>query len=849
VLRLALKGLRARKLRSVLTGVAIVLGAAMIAGTFILTDQVSGAFDEIFAKANQGTDVILTQKTAFNSQQQQAGPLPESLVATVRKVPGVALAEGQIGALGALVVDGKSAGPAGGAPPLVFSTPSDRFNSNTLVAGAFPARHGEVAVDKALADRKHLKVGQEAALSTRIGAQPVTISGIFKFGNASSIGGATLVAVTLKDAQAWYDREGQVSTIIVAAEPGVSANELARRVQAAVPSNVLVETGTENASRQAEDVNNGISFIKDFLFVFIFIALLVGAFVIYNVFSITVAQRTRELAMLRTVGASRWQLLRSVLAEAFIIGLIASIVGIALGVVFAKGVTAMFDAAGFGLPTAGIEIKQRTIVIPLLVGTVVTVFAALVPALRATRIPPIAALREGATLPRSRFSRYYEVIGGLIALIGIAAIAQGFASNGSVSTRLGLIALGALAVLIGVGALMRFVIRPLARVIGWPLQKIAGNSGRLGRENAMRNTSRTATTALALMVGVSFVVFLSVFVAGLKSSFIDALDNTLKSDLIIISEGFTPLPSGAVDAVRSAQGVDSAIGVGGAEVKIGSGGTDQLSAVDPAQAASLVKFDWQNGGSDALLGQLGTDGAIVERDFAKTHNLTNGGTFKITTVDGKTRTLRVLGEYRDPQLFTGFVVSNDAYHSLFRDTDVDVVLARFAPGVSTATGKDSVVTALKTTYPSAKVRTNSEYKDFIGKQINQILTIFYALLAFAVVISLFGVLITLLLSVYERTREIGMMRAIGTTRGQLRSMVLSESVITCAIGGLIGIGVGLLFGYLIAKGLEDQGINFSVPGVTIVVVFILAVLAGVLAALAPARRAAKLQPLEALHYE
>ena len=629
----------------------------------------------------------------------------------------------------------------------------------------------------------------------------------------------------------------------------MSANELARRVQAAVPSNVLVETGTENATRQAGDINDGISFIKDFLFVFIFIALLVGGFVIFNVFSITVAQRTRELAMLRTVGASRWQLLRSVLTEAFLIGLIASIVGIALGVLFAKGVTAMFDAAGFGLPTAGIEIKQRTIVIPMLVGTIVTVLAALVPALRATRIPPIAALREGATLPRSRFSRYSPILGGVIALLGIAGIAQGFSSDGSVSTRLGLIAGGALLVLGGVGALMRFVVRPLARVMGWPLEKIAGNSGRLGRENAMRNTSRTATTALALMVGVSFVVFLSVFVAGLKSSFIDALDNSLRSDLIIISEGFTPLPAGAVDAVRSAQGVESAIGVGGAEVKIGAGGTDQLSAVDPAQAASLVKFDWQNGGSDALLGRLGTDGAIVERDFAKTHNLTTGKSFKITTVDGKTANLRVLGEYRDPQLFTGFVVSDHAYDALFRDTDVDVVLARFKPGVSTSAGKDSVATALKTTYPSAKVRTNAEYKDFIGKQINQILTIFYALLAFAVVISLFGVLITLLLSVYERTREIGMMRAIGTTRGQLRSMVLSESVITCAIGGLIGIGVGLLFGYLIAKGLADEGINFSVPTGTIVVVFILAVLAGVLAALAPARRAAKLQPLEALHYE
>ena len=849
MLKFALKALRTRKLRSVLTGIAILLGTAMIAGTFILTDQVSGAFDDIFKKANEGTDVILTQKTAFESQQQQPGPLPESLVATVNAVPGVALAEGQIASLGALVVNGKYVGPTSGAPPLVFSTPSDRFNSNTIVAGTFPGKHGDVAIDKGLADREKLKVGQRVGLTTRIGQQPVTITGIFKFGDATSIGGATLTAVTLADAQAWYDRNGQVSTILVAADPGVSATDLASRVQAAVPANVLVETGTANASRQAGDVNDNLDFLKQFLFVFALIALLVGAFIIFNVFSITVAQRIRELAMLRTIGASRWQLLRSVLAEAFVIGLIASIVGVGVGVLFAKGITALFDAAGFGLPTTGLQIKPRTILVPIAVGTVVTVLAALIPGLRATKIPPIAALREGATLPRSRWSRFSPYFGGLFVVLGILSIASGFASDGAVGQRIGAIAGGALMILAGVGMLIRFVIRPLARTLGWPLQKLAGNSGRLGRENTMRNTSRTATTAAALMVGVGLVVFISVFVAGLKSSFIDALDNTLRSDLIVINDGFTPLPAGVVPASERAAGVASALGVGFAEVRLDSGTTEQLSAVDPAGAAALVKFDWQNGGSDALLGQLGTDGAIIERDFAKTHNLRTGTTFGITTLDGKRARFTVLGEYRDPQLFTGFIVANAAYDTLVPDKDVGVLLVKFNDGVATSTGKASVESALKAAYPAAKVRTNQEYKDFVGKQINQILTIFYALLAFSIVISLFGVLITLLLAVYERTREIGMLRAIGTTRGQIRSIIFSESAITCAIGGLVGIAVGLLFGYLIARGLENEGIQFSVPVGTIITVFVLAVLAGLLAAVAPARRAAKLQPLEALHYE
>lgn len=848
--KLALKSLRARKLRSILTGVAILLGAAMIAGTFILTDQVSGAFDDIFQKANEGTDVILTSKTLFDTQQQQAEPLPESLVATVQKVPGVALAEGQVGALGALVVDGKYVGPTSGAPPLVFSTPSDRFNSNTIVAGTFPTKSGEVAIDKQLADQEKLTVGQQVALTTRVGAQPVTISGIFKFGDATSIGGATLTAVTLADAQRWFDREGQVSTILVAAAPGVSPNVLAARIQSAVPDTVLVETGQDNAARQSGDINDNLGFLKQFLFVFAVIALLVGAFIIFNVFSITVAQRIRELAMLRTVGASRTQLLRSVIGEAFIIGLVSSIIGIGVGVLFAKGVTALFDRAGFGLPTTGIEIQPRTIWIPLLVGTLVTMLAAFIPALRATKIPPVAALREGFVLPRSLWSKISPFVGLLFAVLGVLGIAAGFSSDGAVSARIGAIAGGALLVLFGVGMLMRFVIRPLARLTGWPLQKLAGNSGRLGRENAMRNTSRTATTAGALMVGVGLVVFISVFAAGLKASFIDALDKTITGNLIVINEGFTPLAAGSADAAASAPGVAATLGIGFGEVQIDEDtATSSLSAIDPEQATALVRFDWREGGSDALLGQLGTTGALVETDFAKTHDLKVGDAFKITTIDRRTATLNVLGQYRDPTLFTGFVITNATYDTLFTDRDYGVLLVRFADGVDTEVGKAAVVNALSGPYPAAKVRTNQEYKDFVGKQVNGILRIFYALLAFSVVISLFGVLITLLLAVFERTREIGMLRAIGTTRGQMRSMILSESVITCAIGGIIGIGVGLLFGYLIARGLENEGLVFSVPVTTIIVVFILAIVAGVVAALAPARRAAKLQPLEALQYE
>lgn len=848
MLRIALRNLRARKLRFALTGLAIVLGAAMISGTFVLSDQITGAFDELFAKANNGVDVILTKQQAFTSDQgTESGPIPESLVSTVRRVDGVAAADGIVNTSGALVVNGKFVSSEGGAPTIVVSTPSERFRASEIADGRFAEADGEVAVDLALAKREHLKIGQRVGLATRVGVKPVTVVGTFRFANADSIGGATITAITLADAQRWFDREHQVTSVVIAAAPGVSAAGLKNRIQAVVPPGVRVETGDENADRQAETVNNNLGFLTDFLIAFALIAMLVAGFIIFNVFSITVAQRVREMAMLRTIGASRAQLRRTVIVEALVVGLVASIIGIAVGLLFAIALKAIFNAIGFGLPTAGITLKARTIIWPLIVGTGVTLLAAIIPAIRATRIPPVAALREGATLPRSRWSRFTPYLGIAVVLIGVLLIISGFRSSGTQSA-LTLIGLGAFAILIGVGMAMRLLIRPIAGAVGWPLARLFGNSAQLGRQNTVRDPARTASTATALMIGIGLVVFVAVFVNGLKNSFFDALDKTVRSQLIIISDNFQSLPPGIVDAARQADGVESALGVGFLEVEV-DGKRSSLNAVDPAAARAAVRFDWQRGGSDALLDQLGTDGAIVERSFAEEQNLAVGRRFTVTTIDGKTATYRVIGEYKDPQLFTGFTVSDAAYGRIATDRDIGVLLVGFRPGVSASDGKAAVASALKESYPAAKVRTRSEYKDFINSQIRSILFVFYALLALSVLISLVGVIITLLLSIHERTREIGMMRAVGTLRRQVRAIIRSESVITCAIGGIIGLAVGLFLGWVMIKGLESEGLSFSVPVGTLIAVFVLALIAGVLAAVFPARRAARLNPLEALHYE
>jgi putative ABC transport system permease protein len=850
MLRIALRNLGARKLRFALTALAIVLGTAMISGTFVLTDQISGAFDDIFAKANRGVDVILTKQQAFTSDQgAAAGPLPESLVQTVAGVSGVAAAEGLVDAQGSIVVDGKFVSAQGGAPTIVVSTPKDpRFRASDIEGGRFPTAAGEIAVDVGLAKREKLKVGQKVGLSTRTGVQPVTIVGTFRFADSDAIGGATIVGITLADAQRWFDRENQVTSIVVATTPDASAEAVKQRIQQVVPADVLVETGSENADRQANTVNDNLGFLRNFLFVFGVLAMFVAFFIIFNVFSITVAQRIREMAMLRTIGASRKQLRRSVMVEALVVGIVASIIGIAIGVLFAMALKAIFNAVGFGLPTTGIVLKPRTVIWPLVVGVVVTLLAALMPAFRATRISPVAALREGATLPRSRISRFVPYIGVTLAALGVILIVLGFRSSGAVTGRLALIFFGALFVLFGVGLATRLLIRPIAAAVGWPLARVFGSSAELGRQNAIRDPARTTTTAIALMLGIGATVFLAVFVTGLKESFFDALDKTVRSDLIIISDNFQPLPVGAVDAARGAEGVDSALGVGFLEVEA-DGSRTTLNAVDPAGARSAVKFDWQNGGTDALLDQLGTGNAIIERGFAEDRNLAVGQSFSVTTIDNRKATYRVIGEYKDPQLFTGFTVSDAAYAQIATDRDVGVLLVGFKDGVDPATGKSNVEAALESSYPAAKVRTRAEYKDFINQQITSFLFVLYAMLALVVLISVIGVIITLLLAIHERTREIGMMRAVGAQRRQIRGIIRSESVITCAIGGLVGVGVGLFLGWVMIKGLESEGLSFSVPVTTLIAVFVLAVIVGVLAAALPARRAARLNPLDALHYE
>jgi putative ABC transport system permease protein len=853
--RLVVRGLLTRKLRSVLTAVAIVLGVAMISGTFVLTDQISSAFDDIFQAANKGTDVVVKPNGAFGSDANALVPLyvPQSLVERVKRVPGVRAANGELTENGYLVVGGQLVKPSGGAPAILASEAPD-FRVSTLVTGHFPRAGGapgvpELALDKRLADRKHVKVGQQVQIATATGLHPVRVSGIIKF--PASTGGATIMGATLPVIQKWFGKQGQLSEIRIAADPGVSQQELAKRVRAAVGApRIEVKTGVKDATDQAGDINNAIgSFLTPALLAFGVIALFVGAFIIFNTFSITVAQRLREFAMLRTLGASRRQVLKSVTAEALVIGILSSVIGLACGYLVAIGIGALFSAVGFGLPTNSPSLALRTVVLALIVGVGVTLFASLGPARRATKIPPIAALREGAVLPRGRFARFTPVLAVLLALGGLLLILQGFSGSGSVSQRLLGMGVGALLVFIAVAMLARFVVRPVTRVLGWPLERVAGTTGRLARENAMRNPARTARTAAALMIGLGLVVFVSVFAQGLKDGFRSAVTGSLESNVVMQSSTFLPMPAGAAKVAKDDPDIALVSSIVSDDARLNGGGTHTIEQIDPKTFARVWKLKWKQG-SDATYSALNGRDVLVADDLAKSHKLHLGSTFSLDTRSGKKATYVLRGTYdANNSPLTGFLMAPAAFQKISANRDPVNVFAQTKPGSNPETVVARIQKRLAQTYPIVEIKTNGQFVKAQLDSLNPIIYLLYALLAMSVIISLFGIVNSLVLSIFERTREIGMLRAIGLSRRQTRRMVRYESVITSVIGGILGTVVGLFFGWVMAKGLANQGIEFSVPVGQLIIFLVVSAIAGVLSAILPARRASRVKILEALSYE
>jgi putative ABC transport system permease protein len=851
VIRVALRGLLGRKLRATLTAVAIVLGVAMVSGTYVLTDSIDRAFDNIFTDSRQGSNAVISGKSAFDLSEGSGATAPsfsESLLAEVRRVPDVAEAEGSVDGEAQIIGEDGKAIVYGGAPNLGFSIANgdSRFNPLQLVDGAWPG-DGQVVVDAATADKEGFTIGETVGIQGAGRVQQLEISGIVKFGSVSTIGGATLAGFDLPTAQRIFDKEGKLDEIAVAARSGVSDEQLVQELRQIIPANTEVKTAAEQASSDAEDTDEFISFLQTFLLVFAGVALFVGSFVIANSLSITIAQRTREFATLRTLGASRRQVLSSIIVESLVVGVIASVIGLFLGLGLAKLLFWLFDAVGFTLPNTGLLFETRTIVVALLVGVVVTLLASLRPAIRATRVPPIAAVREGATLPESRFARFRAVGAILLTALGFAALLFGLFGSGLDTTQILLfMGLGALLVFFGVALFASRLVPALATALGWPAARAGGASGQLARSNAKRNPQRTASTAAALMIGLALVTLVAVLGQGIRSTFTDAVDRIFVADYAITAQNnFSPIPIEAAEAAAKAPGVQEVASVRTGEALV-YGKASFITAVTP-NAGSAINLDWKDG-SQAVFSELRADGAFVDDGFAEDHDLTVGSPIELTTPTGKKLDLTVKGIFDPPaggSPFGNVTMSSEAFDENYDQPQNLYSFVETDGGVTEANTR-SLDQALAD-FPNAKAQTRQEFKDNQVSFLNNILNILYVLLALSVVVSLFGIVNTLVLTVFERTRELGMLRAIGMTRRQVRRMIRYESVITALIGAFLGIVLGIVLAGLLVWRVDF--IDFSVPIGQVIVFAIAAVVVGIIAAIFPARRAARLNPLQALQYE
>jgi putative ABC transport system permease protein len=596
----ALKGLLGRKLRAVLTALSVILGVAMVSGSFVLTDSIQQAFHTLFSSSYSSTDAVITGKKLVDYSNSGNATIPASLLTTVRAQPGVARAEGVIsdmsgGALSAKLYDKHGKIITGGGNPTMgvgIDPRATKFNPMHLTSGRWASAYGEVVIDKNAAGKYDFSVGDTTKVAVDAGVFPVKIVGIARYGDVDSLGGATFAVFDVPTAQKLFKLGDSFTAISIQAKEGVAAGTLVSQLRRVTPAVAQVRTGADQAAKDEKDVAGFVKYIRYFLVGFGMVALFVGGFVIFNTLSITVAQRTRELATLRTLGASRRQVLRSVVLEAFAIGLFASLVGLVAGVGLAKGLSSLFSALGLALPEAGLPIETRTIVVPLLLGTVLTVVAGLIPAVRATRVPPISAVREGSDAAHGRGGRTGPIVAGALGVVSAALLGYGFTKHGiPVAQRLVTLVLGFLLLFVALAAIFSRLVRPVVGVIGAPFAKLGGTSGELATFNVKRNPGRTASTAAALMIGITLVSFVALFGRSLQGADESAWKSQVTADYVVTSQnGWDTFPTFAADAGRTAEGVHVLSHVRGDRGRVGSANAG-INGIDPTTIAQVVSVD------------------------------------------------------------------------------------------------------------------------------------------------------------------------------------------------------------------------------------------------------------------
>jgi putative ABC transport system permease protein len=853
MLRATLKGLLSRKLRLLLAVTAVVLGVGFVSAANVLTDSLSAGFDNLFQTINQ--DVAVQVTTEEDTSRDAEPPLlSDADLRRLDTITGVDDVYGDASAEG-LIPFNRDTGKAvqtGGAPSLgVGLDPDELADPDSvlkLAEGEAPDTAGEVAITRHTAQVADVGINDTIRVYVPRLAETrsFTVVGALVYtGDRASLGGETLIGFGVPEAQQlFYGKEGVYSGASVSSDGAVSDTELANRVAAAIPDGFTAKTGEQLAEEQASDIKEGLSFLNWFFLVFGFVALLVGIFLIFNTFNIVVAQRSRELALYRALGASRRQVTGAMLLEALIVGAAGSVLGLLFGVGVAAAMRALFGLLGVELPDAGLVVDPPTVLIAFATGITVTVVSALAPAVRASGVPPVAAMRD---VVRPDKPLRWLVAGGLL-LTAAGAVAIAMALRGMGDATLRVLGLGVLLVFLGVALLSPLLTKPVAGLVGWGLSWGAASS--LGRRNALRNPRRTAVTAAALMIGVTLVATLSLLGASFKATATELLNDRRGADVIINTlnlqaptgkEGFS---ADKLETVRGIDGVESVVPLYLSVAEI-AGEEGFLAATDLAPAARLFAVTAKQGQVRDLAG----DEAVVDTRTAEDNSWAVGDRITIRLAKGGDRTYRLVGTYHSDLGLNGVILDsstsryfagdlvNQGYLKLAPDTNTDAVVAE--------------IEKLMTDYPLVSVADRSDLIRQVNQQIDIALNIFNVLLLVAVLIAFLGILNTLLLSIYERTRELGMLRAIGMARRQVKRMIRVESVIMATFGCALGIGLGLALGYAVALALieEDQLSAVALPGPQLVVFVAVGVIAGLVAAWWPAFRASRLNVLEAIAYE
>ncbi len=842
MLRLVISSVRAHMRRLLSTSLAVCLGVALLAGTMLLGDTLRANFDSLFQSALGSSDAVVRSANTLTTEGEFAQDLIDGSLATeLASIDGVAVVAPQIEGFGQLTgADGEKLGGEG--PPTFAGNWIDDpdLNPYELVEGRAPVASDEVVINKGAADDGDLAIGDRTIVAT---PEPVDVEivGIATFGGEDGLGPTTFTAFSLAGAEEHVTGQpGGVTALLVKADDGVSQEAVVSRIADVMPDGVEVISGDDLVDEANDEINaDFVGFLRIFLTVFAAVALLVATFSINNTFSIIAAQRQRSSALLRAIGADRRQVFWSLAGESIVVGVVASAAGLGLGFALAQGLKALFDAFGFALPAGGLTVSTTTLVIAPLVGILITLLASLVPAVRASRVAPLAALRDVA-VDRSASSRWRIVAGTLMLAGGVVAVVTG-ASSGA----LGRAGLGALLTAAGVVAIGPVAARPAGSVIGAPIARLRRIPGVLARRNAMRSPRRTAATASALMIGIGVVTVFTAFAGSLKSSVDDNVSAVIDGDLMIAASQFGGggLSPGIVDAVNAIPEVDHAVGIGTGPVSIDDR-TRQVTVLDPVASRGLVVPDVVDGSTVAEL----TDGQVaVSEPIADDYGWTVGTALDVRFTDGSTEQLEVAAVYEPSTTIQDLVVPRPTWERHAVQSIDTIVVIGAADGVDIEAARSAVETATVEFAPP-DVMTTEEFVADATANINQILGLVYVMLMLAIVIALMGIANTLSLSIYERVRELGLLRAVGADRAQVRSMIRWESVMIAVFGTVGGIALGLFLGWglVTARGAGSFPIEFAVPVSQVVIIAVVGAIAGVVAALRPARRAAKLDIIDAL---